>query len=241
MPGGRSQEQSSGGRKWVFFSHGNNELGMESFDSGKARTYYTRPMPADWSRPVDVDRLADAGEVREFDVDLSEFPRLEDQLAQAGGRARGSLSVARERGIPVVEVAVQADIPLVCQRCLGIVELPVESAARVAIVKDLASADALDADLDPFIAADGRLALRDLAEEQLLLALPLVPRHEDDAQCDAAGAAALAAEAARAQAQADAGLTEQRREGAAVAPEESAAQVTQKPFAELGELLKRSR
>ena len=35
------------------------------------------------------------------------------------------------------------------QRCLGVVELPVESAARVAIVKDLASADALEADLDP--------------------------------------------------------------------------------------------
>jgi uncharacterized protein len=219
---------------------------MESFDSGRARTYYTRPMPADWSRPVDVDRLADAGEVREFDVDLAEFPRLEDQLARHGARARGSLSVARERGVPVVEVAVEADIPLVCQRCLGVVEWPVESTARVAIVKDLAAADRLDAELDPFIAADGRLALRDLAEEQLLLALPLVPRHEDDAQCDAAGVAALAEEAATARRQAEetqraAAAQDRGREGAAGASGESDAPVTQKPFAELGELLKRSR
>jgi uncharacterized protein len=203
-------------------------------------------MPADWSRPVDVDRLADAGEVREFDVDLAEFPRLEDQLARGGARARGSLSVARERGVAVVEVAVQAAIPLRCQRCLGIVEVPVESTARVAVVKDLAAADALEADLEPFIAADGRLALRDLAEEQLLLSLPLVPRHEQDAQCDAAGVAALAEEAARARAQADAGEAgegpkERRREGAAGVPGESGEEVTQKPFAELGELLKRSR
>ncbi len=169
-------------------------------------------MAADWSRPVDVTRLADAREVCEFDVDLAEFPRLEDQLARQGARARGSLRVDRERAVPVVDVAVRAEVPLTCQRCLGVVEVAVESAARVAIVADLAAADALPADLDPFIAADGRVALRELAEEQLLLALPLVARHEDDAQCAAAKAAA-----------------------------EPAALVTQKPFAELGELLKRSR
>ncbi len=238
---------------------------MQGFDSDRARTYYTRPMPADWSRPVDVDRLADAGEVREFDVDLAEFPRLEDQLARRGARARGSLSVARERGVPVVEVAVEADIPLVCQRCLGVVEWPVESTARVAIVTDLAAADRLDAELEPFIAADGRLVLRDLAEEQLLLALPLVPRHDDDAQCEAAGVVALvdaaglvdavvavdaasqAEPAARPRrtagetAQAGATPRERGREDHDGGSAEADAPVTQKPFAELGELLKRSR
>lgn len=136
----------------------------------------------------------------------------------------------------------QADIPLQCQRCLGIVEVSVDSAARVAIVKDLAAADALEADLDPFIAADGRLALRDLAEEQLLLALPLVPRHEGDAQCESLVAAAqAAAEDAMVRQETDPGPREAGRKGADDAAEESAAQVTQKPFAELGELLKRSR
>jgi uncharacterized protein len=189
-------------------------------------------MPADWSRAVDVDRLADAGEGREFDVDLAEFPRLEDQLARVGGRARGSLRVTRERGVPVVDVAVRGDIPLVCQRCLGVVDVPVDSAARVAIVADLAAADALDGGLDPFIAADGRVALRELAEEQLLLALPLVPRHDDAAQCESALAAAQRAGATRQAA---------GRTGVHDAAGESAVQVTQKPFAELGELLKRSR
>jgi uncharacterized metal-binding protein YceD (DUF177 family) len=90
------------------------------------------------------------------------------------------------------------------------------------------------------------LALRDLAEEQLLLALPLVPRHDDDAQCESAGVVALAEEAAMARWQADEAATayparERGREGAAGASGESDAPVTQKPFAELGELLKRSR
>ncbi len=76
-------------------------------------------MPADWSRPVDVDRLADAEETREFDVALAEFPQLADQIAAspsaeglaaagsnaavARGRARGRVGVARERRVTVVE------------------------------------------------------------------------------------------------------------------------------------------
>ncbi|MCU0758654.1 MAG: YceD family protein [Steroidobacteraceae bacterium] len=183
-------------------------------------------MPADWSRPVDVDRLADAGETRDFDAELAVFPRLADQLARPGARARGSLSVARERRLPVVDVEVHAQLPLTCQRCLGVVEVPVDSSARVAIVPDLAAADALGSDLEPYLAVDGKLALRDLVEEQLLLSLPLVPRHEDDAQCASAGAA----------------REDMGREGARGEPDEDAgAPVTQKPFAELGELLKRKR
>jgi uncharacterized protein len=199
-------------------------------------------MPADWSRPVDVDRLADAEETREFDVELAEFPRLAAELGRDGGRARGSLSVSRERRVPVVEVEVEAQLPLVCQRCLGVVEVPVASSARVAVVPDLAAADALSAEFDPCIADQGRVVLRDIAEEQLLLALPLVARHDDEAQCQAVLAGASAGrgrETARLQ---SARRDEAGRERAGgVLEEDSGAPVTQKPFAELGELLKRKR
>lgn len=203
-------------------------------------------MPADWSRPVDVERLADVGERHDFDVDLAEFPRLADQLARSGARARGSLQVAREQRVPVVDVEVHAQLPLICQRCLEVVEVMVEGRARVAVVADLASADALGADFDPFLSTDGRLALRDLAEEQLLLGLPLVARHaDDDPQCGS-GLAASAAIRAEDAARRDDAVQQDRRgpDGgarSATADADAAAPVTQKPFAELGELLKRKR
>ena len=65
----------------------------------------------------------------------------------------------REQRVPVVDVEVETRLPLVCQRCLGVVEVPVDSRARVAVVADLAAADALGAELDPFIAADGKVVL----------------------------------------------------------------------------------
>ncbi len=198
-------------------------------------------MPADWSRPVDADRLADAGETREFDVDLAEFPRLVGELARPGARARGSLSVSREQRVPVVDVEVETRLPLVCQRCLGVVEVPVDSRARVAVVADLAAADALGAELDPFIAADGKVVLRDFAEEQLLLALPLVARHDDEAECGAqlAGGAVAQDEEDSGAALSRAGEGRERARGEP--DEDPGAPVTQKPFAELGELLKRKR
>jgi hypothetical protein len=75
----------------------------------------------------------------------------------------------------------------------------------------------------------------------LLLALPLVARHEADPPCQSGAASAADGELAEAPWIVAAGRRNLGREGAADATEESAAQVTQKPFAELGELLKRSR
>ncbi|MBM4234041.1 MAG: DNA-binding protein [Gammaproteobacteria bacterium] len=172
-------------------------------------------MPADWSRPVDVDHLADAGEVREIDLPLVDLPRLVPALAGTEGTAHCRIVFSRERGQPMAEVSVQARLGLRCQRCLQPVWLAVDDVSKVWLVTDPERAEELDPGIEPTLAPEGRIALRDLAEEELLLAVPLVPRHDDDTQC--------------------------------VPSEEQAAgrqqeeQVVQRPFAGLGELLKRGR
>jgi uncharacterized protein len=83
------------------------------------------------------------------------------------------------------------------------------------LVTDPAKADVGEGNemgLEPTLAPDGRVALSELVEEELLLAVPLVPRHEDLRECGPA------AEAAAPQADEEA---------------------VQRPFAGLGELLKR--
>lgn len=192
------------------------------FDSAPRRAYYTRPMAADWSRAVEVGRLADAGERLDFDARPAEFPRLVRELAAATGRVQGHLQFARERGQAVVELRLRAVLPLVCQRCLGPVDVEVGSDVRVALVDDLDEADRLDAGIEPVVVEGGRVSPRDLVEEELLLAVPLVPRHEDESKCGTRAAAEAAPGLPRA------------------VPADRPAQVeTQKPFAGLGELLKR--
>ena len=116
-------------------------------------------MPADWSRPVDVERLADAGETREFDLPLRELPRLLPSLAVADGSAHCRIVFARERGAPTATVAVQARLGLRCERCLRPVWLEVDDESSVWLVTDPAKADDLDPGIEPTLAPQGRVVL----------------------------------------------------------------------------------
>jgi uncharacterized protein len=66
-----------------------------------------------------------------------------------------------------------------CQRCLQPFEVPLTLDQRLRFVRGEAEAEALDAELeDDVLALSRSLDLRELVEDELLLALPLVPRHE---------------------------------------------------------------
>jgi len=166
-------------------------------------------MPADWYRPEDVERLADVGELRKFELPLAELPRLSPALASTDGYARCRVMFAREQGQPVAEVAVEARLGLRCQRCLKPVWTNVESRSQVRFVNDPARIDDSDLGIEPTLALEGKIALRDLVEEEMLLSVPLVPRHDDPRECGVSAEGAAE----------DDGM--------------------QKPFAGLGELLKR--
>ncbi|MGA0735306.1 MAG: YceD family protein [Steroidobacteraceae bacterium] len=166
-------------------------------------------MPADWSRPVDVERLADAGESRENDLPLASMPRLAPDLAMVEGTVHARIEFARERKQPVADIEVRARLPLRCQRCMQPMWLDVDQQSRVWLVSDPTKVDRDEMGLEPILAPEGHIALRDLVEEELLLAVPLVPRHEDASDCTT-------------------GTSESEEE-----------EVVQRPFAGLGELLKR--
>jgi uncharacterized protein len=76
---------------------------------------------------------------------------------------------------------VHATVPvtLECQRCLGPVSVPLHAERSFLFVADEAAAAALDGDLeDDVLVLPRALDVRTLVEDELLLALPLVPRHD---------------------------------------------------------------
>jgi uncharacterized protein len=72
---------------------------------------------------------------------------------------------------------VNCDLALRCQRCLAEFALPVHSVSRVALLPDESQVDAVPEDMETALATDGRMRLRDLVEEELLLVVPSAPRH----------------------------------------------------------------
>lgn len=83
-------------------------------------------------------------------------------------------------GEPQVWLHLQADanIHLVCQRCLSLMEIHLQIERSIRFVGDEEQAAALDADSeDDVLVLERWINLRDLVEDELLMDLPLVPRH----------------------------------------------------------------
>lgn len=80
---------------------------------------------------------------------------------------------------PWMHLTVSVSLLLTCQRCLGAVAEPVavDRQFRFVASEDLAELEDEEADED-VLALDKQFKLRDLIEDEVLMAGPLVPRHE---------------------------------------------------------------
>lgn len=140
------------------------------------------------ARRLDLHRLADAAEVLDGHWPLADLQRLTADAAPAGdalvhwhlsGERR---AVAGGSADPWLHLTARATVRLTCQRCLQPVDEALAVARRFRFVADEAEAERLDelADEEDVLALPprGRLDLLPLVEDELILALPLVPRHE---------------------------------------------------------------
>lgn len=79
---------------------------------------------------------------------------------------------------PWLHLQAAAAIPLCCQRCLQPVEVGLDVDRWFRFVADEASAEAQDDECEEdVLALDPRPSLRELVEDELLMAVPLVPMH----------------------------------------------------------------
>ncbi len=138
---------------------------------------------------LDVTALAEQGASLNGSWPLASLQRLAASAhAEAPPKADDAVtwSVRGERrarvGAPAevwLHLQAGACLELECQRCLGPVAAALEIDRALRFVPGEDQAAALDADSEDDVLALNRwLDLRELVEDELLLALPLVPRHE---------------------------------------------------------------
>lgn len=137
-------------------------------------------------------RLAAQGRRLTGTIKLSGAARLSASLAVEPDEARVRLAFYVDAsGRPTVEGEITADLTLICQRCLEPVTLPVISRLHAALVGSDAEAARLQSRSDILLVEEDRLTLLDLVEDELLLALPLVPMHPGLEACAPAAREAL--------------------------------------------------
>lgn len=124
-----------------------------------------------------VERASLAGE-----LELCQLARLADLLSDAGGslvyRLDGSMG---SDGRAQLRVAVDGVVSLCCQRCLEALAHPLELRSVLEFVasdSDLTQEE-LEDDSRDFLPLEKELDVIALIEDEILLALPAVPRHDD--------------------------------------------------------------
>ena len=137
-------------------------------------------------QPAAIDGLAFArnAALLEGRLDLDSMPRL----AQSGcsGAVLGFVLAGEisQRGKPALGLTVEGMVRLECQRCLESLEFPLRLVAQLELATneaEIAAGDGED-DIDRVLARPD-MGVAELVEDEVLLALPMVPKH---AQCKAA-------------------------------------------------------
>ncbi len=131
---------------------------------------------------VDPRKLADRATVLDGELEQGRFVRLCAATgAESGSRpvVRIKLSFGRdEQRTLVIHSELDTEVSMVCQRCLEPVRLPVHSECDYAVVNEGASSRHLPKGYEVLEAGEDPLDLLALVEDELLLALPIVPLHD---------------------------------------------------------------
>ena len=131
-------------------------------------------------KQVDLRGLAARGASVSGTVAPGELPRLDEAGIALAGPAVASFSLRRdENSRSVVLAEVKATLTMRCQRCLGEMSVPLTTSSTMACVWTDDEAAALPAFYEPLLVSD-EAVLRDIVEEEILLALPSFPMHETE-------------------------------------------------------------
>jgi uncharacterized protein len=134
-------------------------------------------MSADKPESIDAWRAVAARRIHQGEVPLARFTRLADSLADVEGVCRFRIEFGRDAlGAATVGLTADAGLPLVCQRTLQRFVLPVHIEQHLGLIRSEREESALAPETEPVLVPEnGMLCPLDLVEDELILALPVVP------------------------------------------------------------------
>ena len=137
-----------------------------------------------WYSLRDLESLADRGVTLSGELDIGKLTRLRGLLHSDSGSVRATLRFRqRDDGWLATEVEYRADVELVCQRCLEPFRQELEESVNVVIADRDSLPATVPTGFGPFELEDGRLQPVQLIEDEVIVAIPLVPKHARVEDC----------------------------------------------------------
>jgi uncharacterized protein len=140
--------------------------------SGALHSWYSLP---------DLEVMAARGTVLEGEIGLERFARLRALLNSCDGTARAKLAFRQNHDdMLLLQLQYQARLELVCQRCLKSLAHKVDEQIEFAVAESEDALAVLPQGMDLIALQGDRFQPATLIEDELIVSLPLVPRHGDD-------------------------------------------------------------
>ncbi len=113
-------------------------------------------------------------------VKITDMPRLGMSLQSTDGNVTVDLRFGKdEQGLTYLKGKIEAKLALQCQRCMEPYIYEIIPDFALGIVTTLDEANALPSHYEPVLTKEGALALRELIEDELILNLPIIPKHAE--------------------------------------------------------------
>lgn len=132
---------------------------------------------------IDPRKLAAANARLRGAIPLPSMTRLASLLRSSEGQVAVTLEAGTKENQNYIVGHLETDIKMTCQRCMESVALPLALDFGLALVNSEAQMVNLSDDYEPLLVSEGTVLLSDLVEDELILALPLIPVHADIGQC----------------------------------------------------------
>jgi uncharacterized protein len=118
------------------------------------------------------------GERHTGELALKLMPRLAALLASSDGRVKADLQATNEPGFPVLRGTISGELPMICRRCGKTFAWPLEVKTLLRLVRSESEEKSALHDSEPYLVEHDALPLREIVEDEVLLALPMLPRCE---------------------------------------------------------------
>lgn len=130
---------------------------------------------------VDAVKLVDNNQQFTCSIDTKNLSRLNEAVKSCDASVSCNLHFSRDQeGKRILSGRCATRVQMICQRCLGLVSISIDSQFNLGLVFNDEQARQLPRRLDPVeMTAEGKIELWDVIEDEVLLALPEFPAHAE--------------------------------------------------------------
>lgn len=138
-------------------------------------------MPQKLPKEIDPLRLAKNGLKLTGQLAIADMPRLQQSLLSDEGTIKVNIAFDMDEiDTPYMQGEFATTVLMTCERCMTAMTLDLNVNSLLAIVINEQKIASLDKQYDPWLlASNDEVSLSSVVEDELILALPIVPRHNE--------------------------------------------------------------